>query len=97
MSNAVRNIKPETQAIRDEHLVCFGKSAFSMRFVSEAKDVDMRKQATAALWSAEQLLAFVNQDSCINPLTETALEGIQLVLNVAKALDSEATAAEAQP
>jgi hypothetical protein len=97
MSNAVRNIKPEPQSVRDEHHIAFGRRAFHVRFVEDAKDIDFRGQATAALWAAEELLAFVNRNNCVSALTETALEGVQMVLNVAKALDAEATAAEAQP
>jgi hypothetical protein len=91
-SNALKVVSDNTPN-PPAHLITFGKHCVTIRFVEvEDQFVDrgaLRGVARDALASAEELLSIVNEQEP-STLTQMAMEGVQLILNVAQALGDEA-------
>jgi hypothetical protein len=75
------SLKPTPQ------LVSFGKNEFYIAFDPEENaGTDFAEQAENLIGCAERLLWFVNRDEPEGQLTQEALEGIELLMGIAKAM-----------
>ncbi|HVV96490.1 MAG TPA: hypothetical protein VHC92_05075 [Rhodanobacteraceae bacterium] len=89
-------MKTKLAVVREEslkptpQLVSFGKNLFHIQFDPfENKGVDFAEQAENLIGCAERLLWFVNRDEPEGQLTQEALEGIELLMGIAKAMIRE--------